>query len=377
MNEKYASWPAYYGAHARLWPVRQLLRTTARWQPMRNPEPGYTIVIGCIRTLPAVLEANLAMLEQQRREHLREIILVMDCRPGPEALDREAAMRDRYPELPLRVIYYSRWQDLALKALGSAWCYCWLNWVLGIAATRTRYAILHDLDAMLLEPHLIEQRYEAIRERRDHYLGVEMYVGNGITLEDGLAVTFEMMFDVEHVRRRHHPLDLFNRAARRDGRRIQYDTFLYPQSQAGAISTLGIDGTEMVHPAQLACQYKTLTRRAGYVPPERNNLPLLAYFDYLAGDGGPLEAQTEAIERLADGIPLAGRRVSYEQLSVEHVTWLDTQTRRMERAVAGEVRPEVERYLHALRRFAERSREDSAARDQLPAAAGRARVGGG
>ncbi|MFA9479113.1 hypothetical protein ACERK3_12545 [Phycisphaerales bacterium AB-hyl4] len=354
MHEKYDDNLRFYLARLRRGALRAAMTPICNWQPLHSPAPGYTVVIGCPVGLTRVLFANLALLQQQRREHLHEVIIAFDVirsRADHRLLD---ALRKRFDNLPLRFLFYDRRQARVLDAIGWAWCYCWLNWALPLAHTRTRYAIIHDLDALLLDRSMLEQRYHAIRERGDHYVGVNYYHGNGIVEDDRLAVTFEMACDVRELRLNHHPIDLFNRITRHQGRRIEFDTFLYPQRNARR-SLLPLMPGSMVHPTQLVCQYVELHRRARYVPPARNNLPMLAYMYYLAGDELGLERQRQAwADAQGPIVDLLGRPADCRHLAPAHTAWLTAQIERVEHALADRVRDPVRRYLDALNRFADR-----------------------
>lgn len=369
MHEKYDNNLAYHMARFRRGVVRTAMAPVYDWRPLRSPAEGYTIVIGCPAMMTRVLFANLALLEQQHRPNLREVMIAFDVtrpRADPRLLDE---LHRRFKALPLRFVFYTTRQARVLDAIGWAWCYCWLNWALPIGEAVTRHVFIHDLDALLLRDGMLEYRYDAIRERGDHYLGVNYYRGNGLVEDDRLAVTFEMICDVETLRRHHHPIDLFNCITRHEGRRVEFDTFLYPQRNARR-SLLPLPTGSMVHPTQLVCQYVALRRRARFVPPERNNLPMLAYLHYLAGDEAELVAQGQAWAAASGSVVrLLGEEADCRHLSQAHVAWLCKQIAHVESAVAGGVRDPVRRYLDALRGFA--ARQARAGRDTEPSAAGR------
>ncbi len=123
------------------------------------------------------------------------------------------------------------------------------------------------------------------------------------------------------------------------------------QAQTGRISTLKIDAEDLVHPSQVFCQYAEFKRQRHYVPPEGNNLPMLPYLFYLGGDAETLRNDTEAMGSCAVGqAVLFGKPLDVSRLSHSHVGWLETQARRVEEVVAGEMRPDVQAYFNALRR---------------------------
>ncbi|MFW6059412.1 MAG: WecB/TagA/CpsF family glycosyltransferase [Phycisphaeraceae bacterium] len=346
---KYETHLRYRIAQAQRALLRGVLRWLCSWSPLDDPRPGYTVITGCVADLPEVLHANLAMLRRQQREHLHEVLIVVDRPRAALGADFEATLRQRFPDLPLRCLYYTPRQARTLRVIRWAWCYSWLSWCIGIAACRTRYALLHDLDALLLHRDLLEQRYHAIRQRGCEYLGGKFYNGNGVVSDDRLAVTFELMFDVPFVRRTFRPTDLFNHVGRIGSRRVEFDTFLHAQTRRGRSEIERIDARDMVHPSQVFCQYTAFRTSPRYVPPEKNNLLMLPYLFHVGGDERTLREHTEALRRSDDGrAALFGWPLDVSQLSRHHLDWLVEQATRVERAVAGHVRPEVADYFEAL-----------------------------
>ena len=219
-------------------PILRTIERLTQWQPLDHPEEGYSIIIGCNTRLARMLGCNLKYLARQNLTHLDRILIILD-RPRDEmADDIEPVIRSRFPRLPLEVVY-TKMQRRICSTIRWPWVRSWLSWSIGIGRLNTRYGFLHDFDAMLLRPDIIEERFRAIRERGHQYIGVRFYDGNGVVPEDELATTFELMFDAQFVRQAFAPLNyLFNQVARFKGRRVEFDTFLYAQSRHGKASPL-------------------------------------------------------------------------------------------------------------------------------------------
>jgi hypothetical protein len=288
-------------------------------------------------------------------ENLDRIIVVF-ARPKEEIpCPIEQQMRQAHPSLPLEFIYYSPTQARVSKSVAKTWVYSWLSWCLGMAASRTQYCLLHDFDAMLVKPDIIESRYDEIRRRGVEYCGVRNYIGNGINSEDGLVVTFELMFDVAFVRRTFRPVELVNIIDIYKGRSVDFDSLLYIQTKAGKSVILEIAEEDMVHPQQVICQFTDLTQRKGWIPPESNNLLFVPYFLYVAGRPESLASTREELRQLShDHLAFFGQQMDLSRLSVSHVDWISKQAQRLEAAVAGSVRADVHEYLSALRAYVER-----------------------
>lgn len=305
------------------------LAPLVRWEKLRDPAPGYTLLIGCNRNLGGMLMANLLMLGRQRRENLREVILVVDGSPGEVGMDIAARAAAAAPGLPVRVIHYNASQRRLSRMIDWGWVYAWMSWAIGIGACTTRYAMLHDFDALLLDENAVEARYAEIRRQRVEYLGIAYHTGGGVTADDRLVRTFELMFDAAFMRDRFEPVALFNTMKTIGGRRVEFDTFLNAQHRAGKTGLLPIGEDQMVHPSQMICQYVDYRVGRGRVP-ANNNLPMIPYYEFIGGDPALLETLTPRIRENPDAVPLWGRTLDTTTNSAEHRAWMRKQAMRME-----------------------------------------------
>jgi hypothetical protein len=302
-----------------------------------------------------MISCNLKFLAQQNLEHAEKIFIVLDRPRSQMPDDIEQPVRERFPTLPLHFLYYDRLQTAVCNAIRWPWVQCWLSWAMGIAQVGTRYAVLHDFDAMLLRPGILEERYQTIRERKHEYVGVRFYDGNCVMPEDGLATTFELVFDAAHVRNTLRPLHLFSHVRRYKGRRVDLDTFLHAQTLGGTSSALPIVEEDMVHPSQLICQFSDFLQGRRSIP-RSNNLLLIPYFLYVGDEPQMLRRVTVDLERnTGSTIPYFGKPLDISPLDPDLLRWLAKQAFRLERAVVGEVRPEVSRYFRAIDRFVARA----------------------
>jgi hypothetical protein len=351
MEGKYTSRLRFEYGRVRRAILRLLLRTLLEWKRLDDPQDGYTIIIGCSGRLLPVARANLAMLRLQDLTGLRAILLVIDEtqeKLGQPSLD---ALRSDFSDLPLKVIFYSKRQKRIARLVNWAWVYSWLSWSIGISRTETRYAILHDLDSMLIAPRILRERYEAIVRRSDQYVGERFYEGNGVLPEYQLAATYEFVFDVPFVRDHFRPIDLFNHVATRSGRSIDYDTFLWAQHQCGRASVLRIPEEDMVHPSQMICQFAELAYR-GRQPSRAPNIVLLPYLFFLGGDRDAMQRVVGYARPKLGRMPFFGTELELARVDESHAAWLEKQAARLEVAIHGHVRPEVQEYFAAVRDLA-------------------------
>ena len=332
--------------------MRLLIAPLCRWSTQANAEPGYSVLIGCVYRLQSMIPANLRMLARQHAPNCREILLCIDCEPHEVDAGFEKRVQDAAQPLAVRCLYYTPWQRRITRLIDWGWVYAWLNWCKGIAGSRTRYAMLHDFDALLLNPDVLEQRYVAIRDLGVEYLGMDYYSGLGVLPEDKLVKTFELMFDAAFVRRSFRPIELFNAMDRRGDRLVEYDTFLNAQSKAGRTAVLPIDATEMVHPSQMICQFVDFTAGRNRVPQATNNLLMIPFYEHLGGDSSSMLRLTQEIRATGGTATLWSRLLDVRLLTPAHAAWIRKQGCRAETLIFGEVRPESSAYFDAIDRSA-------------------------
>lgn len=353
MRGKYTTRISYWLAKLKRIPIRMAIRSLVRWRPLTDPKEGYTVLIGVNHGLVPMLGANLAMLARQDKTNLDKVIVVINrTRETMDGDAVEAKFRAAFPELPLEFVFFSNWQERVSSKIGWAWVYSWLCWSIGIGVTETRYAILHDFDALLIDERVFEERYELIRGRGDQYVGVRYYRGNGVEEDDQLVTTFEMIFDVGFVRDRFRSLDLFNHVCVHRGRSVDFDTFLLAQSRDGNGSVDAIDALDMVHPSQMICQFVELTERSLTLAPASSNLLMVPYYLYVAGETGVLDDITVNLESEASGgLPFFGREIEKHRLNPKHAEWMRIQAGRVETAIVGEMRDPIRRYFDNVDRY--------------------------
>jgi hypothetical protein len=330
--------------------LKLLLRNLSGWQPLENPKPGYTIAVACHHQFPEMLEASLILLVKQDLTHLDHLICAFDGVPNQKLALAEKRMCEQFPELRIEFCYQSAFQALILKIINWGWVDCWLSYCKCIARAKTRYVMLHDMDAMLLDNNFIEERYQTIQARQHHFLGSRWYTGNGVVEQDRLLYIVQLMFDLEFLRNNFCPIDLFNHACLLNGKTCDLDILLFPQVKTEKKSTLPISGTEWVHPSQVISQYTYLVHRKNYIPPVNNNLFFIPYFIFLSGNSSMLQECTESFIKTdaKTSIDFLGFKMNMSKLDDVHMRWVREQTELLEYALVGHTREEVEAFLQAI-----------------------------
>jgi hypothetical protein len=334
---------------ARRSPMLLMLRRLVHWEPLQAPAPGYTVVIACMRTLPEVLLANLRALERCDFAAAREIVLVFDCAPAevPEAV-RQAVTR-LTGRVPTRILGYDKRQLGVARTIDWGWVYAWLSWCIGIGAARTGRVLLHDLDALILDPQAFDHAHARAEKERLHFLGVRYYEGNGVTLAMGLPATFELSLDAAWLRANFRPFDVFNRLRVIDGNLIDFDTMLWVERQSPARAVMPIRESQLLHPSQMICNYTDLRCGRATVRERPHSLLMLPWFVHLGGSSEPLRLAGEQLAvRETGAVPMFGLQAPIVHLPPEHFAWTEKQIRRGEQALFGGTRPEVAAYLRGI-----------------------------
>ena len=358
LGGKYKSGLRFHYVRAYRALLRLLIRPLVDWTPLVQPEPGYTLAVACHDRFPEILVPNFELLGQQDLSNLKRTVCSFDGPRSPKLLKAAESMQRRFPQLKLQFLYLSGLQALVVRLIRWGWVNCWLSYCKCIAASTTRYVMLHDMDAMLLDRNLIERRYQAIVARGDHFLGVRWYTYGGLSEDDRLLYIVEMALDAAFVRKRFRPIELFNHVCRVNEKALDLDTMLYPQLSTDRKSVIPLTEQEWVHPSQVISQYSYLARHGnGYVAPAENNLFFIPYFLYLAGDRAILAQHTSSLTN-ADTARVAflDFEMDMRRLTDVHQRWVRKQVEQIEAAMVGGTRDEVEHYLCAIERHVQTAR---------------------
>ncbi len=351
-RSKYKSKLAFHVRRLQRLPLELLLRTLVRWGPMKSYEPGYTVIIACNYTLRTILDTVLQLIVRQDTDNLKELMIAFELTEAqlPESFRRE--IKERYPSLPITFITYTPMQSFWARAIDWPWLYSWMSWCKGIARCRTRYVLIHDFDALPIRRDFYEERYRLINELGPTFLGVSPYLSNGIVAEDGFASTWELMIDIQAIRARFRPIEIFNRIGRLDDRLVEFDTFLYAEWKVGSTLMLPVEQpADLVHLGQVISQHVQVLNGRQKVA---ECLLFIPYMMYVAGSGEAMRRTTGALE--AGKWPMIeyfGKPVEMSRLDRELADWMALLAEQVERTLAGEVRPEAREYFSAIRNFAD------------------------
>lgn len=309
--------------------LRVLLSTAARWRPLDAPVDGYSFVVGVPWRLWDLVEIPLLSLQRARHPRLVETILAVDATPAQMAATyapgRVEAVLERFRDLSPRVVHYTPWQRLLSRAIDWNWVDCWLTWVLGLAEVRSRYAFLHDFDAVVVDRDFCEAHVALLEQRGAVFAGVQEDPRYRCPDGGRLLMTVELLLDAEHLRRTTRPLDLFNSAARVDGASVVYDILREVQTRVGAarrvLHPIGLE--QLVHPSQVISQWRALrAQREPFQPVGYCPLLIIPLFRHVGGDARGMAEIVAALERGEHVVTLEGGRLDLSRLDDAGRQWI-------------------------------------------------------
>lgn len=343
------SYLQFLKAWFRYLPMNLVLPGLTSWEPLDNPKGGYTVVIGCMNNMPEIAIANVAFIARMKLPNMHRLILVFDVE------DKDITCKEKILSvaqgLPVQIMGYSPKQAAVGSFFAWGWVYSWISWTKAIAAAETKYVLVHDLDAMPIDPHLFEDQYQVMRQGDWMFQGARQYVNHYFTPEHGLVRTFEMMVDIERLRKEFSPFDAFNKLKYENGETVVYDTFLDIQTQVGNCHLEHAGDDKLVHPSQLISQYTDFFKRRttkGFF--ERYaNLPLFPIYNFLGGNPYLLKSITTHLESKQDpSLLFLGKNIDFSGLPSKHWEWLWQQARSLQNAYYGAPNSEIESYIELM-----------------------------
>ena len=328
------------------------------WQPLRQPIPGCTAIIGVCSQLPDVLLANLRCLHASRWPELKSVVLAVDCQRSDFPPEIESRVRELYPDLQTRFVFYSARQAAMAESLKLPFVYSWLSWSIALATVETEDVLIHDYDALILGPTLQARYRQFVADKTSvaaKVQGISWYKGNGVLESDRLATTFEAFFDAVWMRSL-QPIDLFHHLRVVADRSIDFDTTLEAQMRLLTPSQrtiMPMPLEQLVHPSQMIHQY-TMFRRAPGRPQPCGSTVMIPFFVELGGREGAIAHATAALEtepRESCRFIQHGPPINLTQLDVAMIDWLLKQMVQVCLAIPTPAATQLYRYGVALYRI--------------------------
>ncbi len=339
-----------YGREA----VKLVLGRMLRWQPLKDPVDGWSIVLGTPWALRHLLEVNLRFVSRCDLTGLEELFVVFDRTRQAGAEEFCAGVRERFPDLPITFLFYPPAPGRLVERVNISTFYNSMNTVTALARCRTRWAILHDFDLYPLVPEYFVEVVRAMRERDLRFSGLELTLFDGLCEEDNLIGTWCLGMDVAWLRRTWRPIDCFHKTARVRGRLINLDPYSYIQSRTPERALAGtVDGSSCCHVKNLCSTYLRFRSSKPFSVAWR--LHYLWYLESLSGMEGRLAEVERHMDEATDPIlAVDGLPVDFSGTDPTCADVLRDELVRMEGSLFGSMRPEVDSYLRSFRVFLER-----------------------
>jgi hypothetical protein len=278
---------------------------------------------------------------------LKEALVIVDNQDGTLTGDLERRSGDACTNFPVRFLYYDRAQFETAERFCHPWIFAWLSWCVGLAHCRTKHALLHDYDALVMSK-LLACRYEMFVESGQIIQGLKHFYAPGLSKEDGLACTTDAFVDVEWMRS-FPPIRHFNKAKTYKGRLLNYDTTLEVQHTELSRDQRGVvpmPFEDLIHPSQMVCQFTDFRRFPGKALP-CFSIPVIPLYEYLSvGTEAVAHAISQLRNRTSKCFPFLaeGLRVNFEKLDVANVDWCLKQM--VQACIGRKVEPFPELYVY-------------------------------
>ena len=334
--------------------LKTILRPILRWAPLREPREGWSIVLGTPWDLRHLLDVNLLFVSKADLTGLDAIHIVFDRTKRPGGDEFIAQMKERHPSLALEFRFHEALPGRLAQRIHQSKFYASMNWVTGIKACRTRYAVMHDFDLYPLDRSYFRRLVAAMPDNGWRFSGAEVTRFSGLTDEDRIVGTWNLGVDVAWMRTHWSPVDCFHTVTQFNGRRVDFDAFSDIQSRTparGLVPGLGVHS--FAHVRNLCSTY--LRFRKGEAPNVVWRLHFLWYLEDLSGHAEHFREAVAAM-RGATSPVLKVADYSFDFSRVHHTcsNVLRDELAMMENALFGGVRAQVTEYVGVFADFLER-----------------------
>lgn len=336
--------------------LKSVLAAMWKWRPLHDPVEGYSIVIGVPWALRELVRVNLTFIQKCNLEGLDQIILVFDRAQQPGGAEFMDTIRADYSDLPLEMFFQPTMSGKYVRMINKSHFYANLNWTMGVAKCRAKYAILHDFDLYPVEPNMFSAIYETMKRKELHFSGLvdRMDKHWWDVIDPPTIGSCELGIDVEWIRSNAKAIDCFHKLVMIKGQRCNLDSFNYVQLRTDKRALAeGATEDSFVHVWNLCSTYLKYSNGQPFRIAWR--LHSLWYLQSVSGMPEKLEEVTRAMgEATSPTITIDGIASDFSDVHVTCADVLSTRVSTMDEALHGAVRPEVTAYLDGFRDFLDR-----------------------
>jgi len=339
--------------------VKLALRPLLRWRRMLEPEEGFSIVLGVPWDLRHLLGVNLRFMSRTNLTDLRRVHLVFDRRARPGMNELEAEARRQFPHLPLAFDHYPAAAGRLVEAVNVSTFYNSMNCATALPAVTTRYAVMHDFDLYPLVPNYFQAIVTRMREDGLRFCGIQRTHFDGLTDEDDIIGTWCLGVDVEWLREKYRPIDIFHKVERVRGQWVTLDPFSSIQRRTperGLAQPL--DSSAFCHVGNLCASY--MRYRSGQRVRFAWKLHYLWYLEAISGQDRLL-AITVAMDSAQDGVLRidGGFEEDFGGVDPTCANVLRGELTTMDGFLYGRCRAHVAQYVDAFERFLSRAQSQA------------------
>lgn len=353
--QRYQSSMAYLAARLKNSLRRRVLGRVSHWTPLKEPRSGYTIIIALPWQSWELTSIPLLALKRARRTRCAEIILAVNA-SEKSMLRRHgqwkiASMVKAFGSLSPRIVYCTARQEVLARRVKWDGLDRWLNLVNGLSLTRTRHALLHDPETILIDREFCERHFDIATAGNHTFTGIQRDVRHESERSTDLLMTIELMIDVAAIRSLFSPVDLYHRVWVHDGQRIQSELLGDAQWRLPDASRIlhEVRPDQIVSLSPLISQWSAMKHATPQFTPQRST-PLLAvpYFRHMQGEPTDMHRACEALERRECAIKIDGCTVDLSNIDQPSRDLIADQIERLDAYFTGAATPEVRRYATAI-----------------------------
>lgn len=230
-----------------------------KWPAPAKASPGYSLLVPVPGDLPVFLRLALAVCKGQQSQSRLETIVVPDI----VTEQVRSIVAEASPTWPGRLFLQplpqpEKWM---LPRLGDPGRNHALQLIAGVSACRSTHIVLHDADLFLLEPDLLDQRFELCQSKQLACLGISPVWDTWFEAHNVvLAATWELCARVDWVRS-FPPVEHMAHKNTLFGEEHVFDTTLYPQALTDQALVGVVPSDGFVHFNYVISNYRKFVKR--------------------------------------------------------------------------------------------------------------------
>ena len=325
--------------------VKVVLGRMLKWSPPAEEREGHTVILGTPWMLRELLPVNLRFIQRMDNSQLDRLNIVFDRPPQPGGDAFIDEVKQRFPDLPLHFQFHPVRAGKLIQRVNRSKFYASTNWFLGLNATRTRYAVLHDFDLYPYTRDFFVGIVDTMRENNLRFSGAEHTHFDGLGDDDSLIGTWELGVDARWLRETYSPVQCFHAVTKVNNRWVDLDAFSAIQSRTPERRLAEGAGDEnFAHVKNLCSMY--LLYAEGKPAKIAWRLHFLWYLRSLEVGEESLDEAIASMSTATDAnLDVQGRQVDFSNIHRSCADVLRRELAPMEQALYGRMRPKIDEFI--------------------------------